>query len=111
MSIFFWILALIAGYQLATKWQALGSRFPLLGLALAIIDFYTPYQGYRDRYSGVFVFLILLLVARIYLLRSRREWSEKGMTVDPEIGYDLGRTVAFQRPGVGSAGLECPYFG
>ncbi len=65
-----------------------------MGLALAVIDFYTPYQAQRDRYSGFFVFLVLLMVARIYLLRSRREWNEKGMAVDPEIGYDLGRTVA-----------------
>jgi transglutaminase-like putative cysteine protease len=94
MSLFFWLLALIAGYQLARNGRPWVSLF-LLGLALAIIDFYTPFQGNRDRYSGIFVFLVLLMVARIYFLRSRKEWVAKGMAIDPEIGYDLGRTVAF----------------
>ena len=93
MSIFLWILSLLAGYQLARNGKPWVPLF-LMGLALAVIDFYTPYQAQRDRYSGFFVFLVLLLVARIFLLRSRREWNEKGMAVDPEIGYDLGRTVA-----------------
>jgi transglutaminase-like putative cysteine protease len=93
MGILFWVLSFLAGYQLARNGRPWVPLF-LLGLALAIIDFYTPFQANRDRYSGVFVFLVLLLVARIYLLRSRREWFEKGMAVDPEIGYDLGRTVA-----------------
>ena len=93
MSIFLWILSILAGYQLARNGKPWVPLF-LMGLALAVIDFYTPYQAQRDRYSGFFVFLVLLLVARIYLLRSRREWNEKGMAVDPEIGYDLGRTVA-----------------
>ncbi len=93
MGILFWILSILAGYQLARNGKPWVPLF-LMGLALAIIDFYTPYQANRDRYSGVFVFLVLLLVARIYLLRSRREWNDKGMAVDPEIGYDLGRTVA-----------------
>lgn len=93
MSIFFWILSILAGYQLARNGKPWVPLF-MMGLALAIIDFYTPYQANRDRYSGFFVLMVLLLVARIYLMRSRREWNEKGMTVDPEIGYDLGRTVA-----------------
>ena len=93
MSIFFWILAMVAGYHLTRHGRPWGALL-VLALALAIVDFYTPYQQYRDRYSGVFVFLLLLLVARLYLLRSRNEWLDKGMAVDPEIGYDLGRTVA-----------------
>ena len=93
MSIFFWILAIVAGYQLARHGRPWGPVM-VLGLTLAIVDFYTPYQQYRDRYSGFFVFILLLLAARLYLLRSKNEWLDKGMAVDPEIGYDLGRTVA-----------------
>lgn len=94
MSIFFWILAMLAGYQLTRHGRPWVPLF-LLGLALAIIDFYTPYQDFRDRYSGIFVFFILLLVARLYYLHSRRKWRETGVAVDPEIGFDLGRTVLF----------------
>ena len=64
------------------------------GLAMLIIDFYTPYTEYRDRYSAVFVFFVLFLLARLYFLHSRRDWNEKGATVDPEVGFDMGRSVA-----------------
>ncbi len=94
MALLFWILAITAGYQLARHGKPWGPVF-MIGLSLAIIDFYTPYQAFRDRYSAFFVFLVLVLVARMYLLHSRRDWGEKGIAVDPEIGFDLGRTVAF----------------
>lgn len=93
VSIFIWLLAIVAGYQLARTGKPWGQVF-LLGLVMAIVDFYTPYQAQRDNYSGFFVFLILVLVARMYLLHSRQDWSNQGIAVDPEIGYDLGRTVA-----------------
>ncbi|NTU50905.1 MAG: hypothetical protein HGA94_00485, partial [Candidatus Aminicenantes bacterium] len=38
--------------------------------------------------------LSLLLAARLYLLYSRRDWSSNNVVVDPEIDYDLGRSVA-----------------
>jgi transglutaminase-like putative cysteine protease len=93
MALFFWLIGLLAGYQLTRNGKPWG---PLIvaGLGLLIVDFYNPYAADRDRFSGVFVFLILFLVARLYYLKSRREWTEKGTTVDPEIGFDLGRTVA-----------------
>ncbi len=92
MAIFFWLIGLIAGYLLTRHAKPWG---PLIvsGLALLIIDFYTPYTANRDRYSGIFVFLSLLLVARQFYLRSRRSWAEKGTTYDPEVGANLGRTV------------------
>ena len=93
MAIFFWMVGILAGYQLTRHGKPWG---PLIisGLGLLIIDFYTPYIENRDRYSAIFVFLTLFLIARNYLLRSRREWAEKGATVDPEIGFNMGRTVA-----------------
>jgi len=93
MALFFWLIGLLAGYQLTRHGKPWG---PLIvaGLGLLIVDFYNPYAANRDRFSGVFVFIILFLVARLYYLKSRREWIEKGTTVDPEIGFDLGRTVA-----------------
>ncbi len=92
MAIFFWLIGLIAGYQLTRHAKPWG---PLIvsGLALLIIDFYTPYTPNRDRYSGIFVFLSLLLVARLFYLLSRRSWAEKGTTYDPEVGANMGRTV------------------
>ena len=93
MALVFWIISLLAGYQLTRHGKPWG---PLIvsGLALLIIDFYAALSENRDRYSAIFVFLMLVLIARLYLLRSRREWIEKGATVDPEIGANMGKTVA-----------------
>jgi len=93
MALFFWLIGMLAGYQLTRSGKPWGPII-VAGLGLLIIDFYNPYAADRDRFSGVFVFVILFLVARLYYLKSRREWAEKGTTVDPEIGFDLGRTVA-----------------
>lgn len=93
VAIIFWLLAMMAGYQL-TRWGKPWAPLIVLGLALLIIDFYTPYTENRDRYSGIFVFLILFLLARVYYMRSRRTWLENGATVDPEVGFDMSRSVA-----------------
>jgi hypothetical protein len=93
MAIFFWTIAILAGYQL-TRHAKPWAPIVVAGLGLLIVDFYTPYVDFRDRYSGVFVFIILFLIARLYYLHSRREWNEKGWSVDPAIGFDMGRSVA-----------------
>ena len=93
MSLLFWVVSLIAGYQLARNGKPWAPLF-VAGLALLVIDFYAPYEPSRDRYSAAFVFFSLLLAARLYLLNSRRDWSSKNVVVDPEIDYDLGRSVA-----------------
>lgn len=93
MSLLFWVLSLAAGYQLARNGKPWVPLF-LVGLTLLVIDFYAPYEPTRDRYSAAFVFFALVLAARLYLLNSRRDWSAKNVVVDPEIGYDLGRSVA-----------------
>ncbi len=92
MALFFWLIGLIAGYQLTRHAKPWGPVI-VAGLALLIIDFYTPYAANRDRFSGIFVFLALLLVARQFYLRSRRNWADKGTTYDPEVGANMGRTV------------------
>lgn len=93
MSLFFWTVSLVAGYQLARNGKP---WFPLFiaGLGLLVIDFYAPYEPTRDRYSAAFVFFTLLLAARLYLLNSRRDWNNKNVVVDPELGFDLGKSVA-----------------
>jgi hypothetical protein len=93
MALFFWLIGILAGYQMTRHGKPWGALV-VSGLGMLIIDFYTPYTANRNEYSAVFVFLALFLIARIYFMRSRREWAEKGATVDPEIGFDLGRTVA-----------------
>ena len=93
MAVFFWLIGILAGYQMTRNGKPWGALV-VSGLGMLIIDFYAPYTADRDEYSAVFVFLALFLLARIYFLRSRREWAAKGATVDPEIGFDLGRTVA-----------------
>ncbi len=93
MAIFFWLISFLAAYQLTRHGKPWG---PLIvsGLGLLIIDFYASLSENRNVYSAIFVFLMLVLIARLYLVRSRRDWVEKGATIDPEIGTDIGKTVA-----------------
>jgi len=93
MALFFWLISFLAAYQLTRHGKPWG---PLVisGLALLIIDFYAALSVNRNVYGAIFVFLFLVLIARLYLVRSRREWIEKGATVDPEIGANIGKTVA-----------------
>lgn len=93
MSLMFWLISLAAGYMLARHGKPWVPLF-LAGLALLVVDFYAPYEPTRDRYSAAFVFFSLLLAARLYLINSRRTWSAENVVVDPELGYDLGRSVA-----------------
>lgn len=93
MALLFWLIGLIAGYQLARHGRP---WVPLLvaGIALLVIDYYNPFLEFREGYSGLFVFLVLLLVGRMYFLSSRNSWKEQGTTVDSEIGFDFNRGMA-----------------
>lgn len=92
MAALYWTLSLLAGY-----WMARYRRpwLPLLvaGAALLIIDHYDPLQAHRSRYTGIFVFCVLFIAGRLYYLRSRQNWEEKGIAVDMETASSLVRGV------------------
>ncbi len=97
MAALYWFASLLSTYRLvrlANPWAPLLS----LGGMILVIEYTSEMYG-ATRISGAgysFMFLVfcLLLVGRIYFLRSRKEWEQRGGTVEMEVGYDLGRGVA-----------------
>lgn len=90
IGLLFWLVTLIGSYQLvrnAKPWGAMA----LAAAALIAIDIYNPWLATRNRYSGFFVLMILILVARIYYLRQYRRWEDEKVAVDAEVGFDLTR--------------------
>ncbi len=92
MGMLFWFIGLTAGYMLTRNGRP---WVPLMaaGVTLFIVDFNNAFLHGRYTYSGVFVLLSLLLLGRLYYLRSQKEWIEKGVSVDFETGFSLGRSM------------------
>lgn len=93
MALLFWFFSLIGGFQLSRK----GAPWvPLLvaGVLLVSIETSSYEVLNRGRYSGAFMVFSLLSMGRIYFLGERKRWSQAGIAVDSETGYDLGRSMA-----------------
>ncbi len=92
VSILYWLLSISSGYMLVRygkPWVPL----VLSGVALFVLDFYHPFFGLRAWFDGGFLLLALLLVSRVYFLKSRKIWDDRGSVLDPEVGLNLGSTV------------------
>jgi hypothetical protein len=96
MLILYWFASLLASYRLvrhANPW------LPLLALGGMILVIEYTMEMYRyarvagGTYSFMFLVFSLILMGRIYFMRSRRDWEQRGGTVELEVGYDLGRGV------------------
>ncbi len=97
MMLLYWLASLLASYRLvrrADPWLPLLS----LGGMILVIEYTTEInrvgRATGTTYSFLFLLLCLLLVGRIYFLRSKKDWEQRGGTVEMEVGYDLGRGVA-----------------
>lgn len=97
MMLLYWFASLMASYYLvrrANPW------IPLLTLGgMILVIEYTMEMSRFGRsvggtYSFIFLLFCLLLMGRLYFLHARREWQDRGGTVELEVGTDLGRGVA-----------------
>jgi transglutaminase-like putative cysteine protease len=96
MLLLFWIAAFNASYHLVrnTKpWFGIG----IVGLVAFIVEYSYDMYAMSDPgtvYSLLVLLFVVLLMARIYFLRSSREWVGRGHMVENEVGFDLGRGAA-----------------
>lgn len=97
MMILYWFASLVSTYRLvryANPWLPLLS----LGGMILVIEYTMEMYRYTQVSGGIYSFFYLLfcllLLGRLYYLRSRRDWEKRGGTVEMEVGYDLGRGVA-----------------
>ena len=92
VSLGFWIIGITAGYALARNNNTLGVLLPA-GVAAIIVQLYDSQITVRMWGLGIYVFLALMYVGRIYLRQNRRTWEEQRVFVTAESTQDLGRSL------------------
>ena len=61
---------------------------------LLIIDYFPPYADHPGRVLGIFLFLALIIIGRVWYLRSQEQWNKKGYRIDSETGYNILRSIS-----------------
>jgi transglutaminase-like putative cysteine protease len=92
MAVLIWSINILAGYQL-TRYGSPWWPVIVAGVTLFIIDNYNPFITYRGLYTAIFVLMALLLLGRLSYLQSRRGWHDRGLAIDFDTGYYIGRTI------------------
>ncbi len=99
MILLFWISGLWGAYRLvrmASPWVAL--IFPAIITLVVDYSFEMYAQANVPDPGSMFSFLMLLftalLIARVYFIRSRKNWQTRGNLIENEVGFDLGRGAA-----------------
>jgi len=92
MASLFWALSVHAGYNLtrhARPWHAI---LPA-GLTLLIIQTYDPFVASRAWFLAGYLFLSILLLARLTYLHRYAHWQQTRIRLPPYIGFDLTRVT------------------
>jgi len=92
MSILFWSLSVYAAYSLvryANPWRTILPS----GIAIIIIHIYDPFISIRTWFLAGFLFLALLLIARLHFLERQTRWKKSGAYLPPYLGLDYIRTA------------------
>ncbi len=92
VSLGFWIIALTAGYALARNNNTLGVLVPA-GVATLIVQLYDGVVPVRIWSLGIYIFLALVYVGRVYLRENRLSWEEKRVFVTTESTQNLARSL------------------
>jgi transglutaminase-like putative cysteine protease len=92
MSLLYWLLSIYAGYQLIRNSQPWVSIIAA-GIALVIYDVYPPAPNYRVFYTSGYVFFTLLLLGRIFYLKSRDQWRTDEISVESDTEFNLSRST------------------
>ncbi len=92
MATLFWVLSSYAGYILVRRagmWQAV---LPT-GVTALVIESFDPLLERRGWFLASFLFLALLLVARMSFLVNTRRWRESKTHIPADVGYDQMRVA------------------
>ena len=87
MASLFWTLSVYAGYSLTrygNPWRAI---IPA-GFTIIIIQAYDPFLPVRTWFLAGFIFLALLLVARMHFVKLQYRWKNNGTYLPPYVGLD-----------------------
>ena len=87
MASLFWTLSVYAGYSLTrygNPWRAI---IPA-GFTLIIIHNYDSFLPIRTWFLAGFIFLALLLIARLHFVKLQYRWKHNGTYLPPYVGLD-----------------------
>jgi transglutaminase-like putative cysteine protease len=87
MAILFWALSVYAGYSLTRHGNPWRAILPA-GLSIVIIHAYDAFFPVRAWFLAGFIFLSLLLIARLNFIYLRNQWRDNGTYLPPYIGLD-----------------------
>jgi transglutaminase-like putative cysteine protease len=96
MILLFWVTTLWGAYALVRKgspWYAL----VIPGILSLVVEYSFDMYGMPDPgtlFSLFFLLFTVLLIARVYYIRSRKDWVARGHLIENEVGFDLGRGAA-----------------
>ena len=98
----YWLAGIISGYHLtrnARPWFGL----LVAGVVVLIVDY--SFEMYAAEDTGtalslVFFLFSVILIARVYYLRSHLEWTTRGQMIENEVGFDISRGAAIAALGL-----------
>lgn len=92
MAVLFWLLSSQAGYAISREGNAWKAVLPM-GFALFVIHVHDPFWRLRGWYLGGYIFLALLLVARMSYLHTAKRWRHSKTHLPPHVGLDFLRAT------------------
>lgn len=93
-SIGFWLISIGAGYQLARRRNFLNVVLPA-GLVMLTVQVFDSFNSLLVWWLGIYLFIALLLLGRLFLLENQINWRKTRAHVTPESSRDLSNFVFF----------------
>ncbi len=87
MASLFWTLSFYAGYSLTRHGNPWRAIIPA-GFSIIIFQVYDPFLPGRTWFLAGFIFLALLLVARLHFVKLQYRWKNNGTYLPPYVGLD-----------------------
>ncbi len=92
MSLLFWVLTVLAAYNLTRYAHAWRAAFPA-GLAIMLIHAYDPRHRYGLLVLGIYFVLVLMLVAQVAYLRRRLHWKQNRVQTSSQTALELSQAA------------------
>jgi transglutaminase-like putative cysteine protease len=92
VSLAFWIVGMAAAYSLARHNNTLAAIIPA-GVATLVVQLYDSHVPVRIWGLGIYIFLALLYLGRVYFWQNRKFWDEQRVFVTSESAQDLSRSL------------------
>jgi len=93
MSIAFWVISSWAGFALIRNQNYLGAVLPST-VGLLVIQSYDNAVAGRLWLLGLFIFITLLLLGRLYYLQNIKSWERRRVFLSPDSRTDLTGSMA-----------------